>query len=493
MNFLTDRRCAWRPATRIFCGLILLIAASVSNAADRPNVLFIAVDDLRPELGCYGEIHIKSPHLDRFAKTARLFNRHYVQVPTCGASRYAMLTGHRPTERIHESNGAVQSLLKAGAKNRATAFPQLFRDNGYHTVCIGKISHAPDGRIYTYGQKGDGRLEMPFSWDEVGLPYGKWTHGWPAFFGYANGEGRKRGQSPPFEAGEVEDNGYPDGLIAESAVESLRRMKGYDQPFLLAVGFFKPHLPFCAPRKYYDLYDPADIDLSPNSEQPTGIAPPSWHGSGEMFGNYKHPSGSRNDPQHHRDLRHAYFACVSYVDAQIGKVLDELKALELEQETIVVVWGDHGWHLGDHNIWGKHTNFERAVRSTLIVRVPGVSPGSTDAIVETVDLYPTLTEYCGLSTDKLELDGASLKPVLDDPNHPDKTAAFSKFRGGKTMRTDRYRMTIYPAGKKKPEFVELFDHQTDPLETVNVADRHPEVIEQLRPEFETYSPKYVER
>jgi len=480
--------------TMLFTTVICLASFStLTAAAERPNVLFIAVDDLRPELGCYGETHIKSPHLDHFATSARIFNRHYVQVPTCGASRYALLTGHRPTERIHESNDAIKNLLKADEEERATAFPQLFRDNGYHTVCIGKISHYPDGRIYSYDMQGDGRLEMPFSWDEVGLPAGKWTHGWPAFFGYASGEGRTRGQSPPFESMDVEDEGYPDGLIANSAVSTLQRLKKYDQPFLLSVGFFKPHLPFCAPKKYYDLYDPAEITLSPNPEKPEGTAPQSWHGSGEMFGNYKHPEGSRNDPAHHRDLRHAYYACVSYVDAQIGKVLNELEQLGLADNTIVVVWGDHGWHLGDHDIWGKHTNFERAVRSTLIVRTPGLkTPGElTEAIVETVDLYPTLADYCDLPTDGLSLNGLSLRPVLDDPRHPGKTAAFSAYRGGQTMRTDQYRLTIYPPSKKNPEFVELFDHKADPLETINVAEKNPEIVKKLRVQFEEHSPRYV--
>ena len=472
---------------------ILACLPSTIYAAERPNVLFIAVDDLRPELGCYGETHIKSPHLDRFATSARIFNRHYVQVPTCGASRYALLTGHRPTLPIHQSNDAIRNLLKADQEERATAFPQVFRDNGYHTVCIGKISHYPDGRIYSYDMQGDGRLEMPFSWDEVGLPAGQWTHGWPAFFGYASGEGRKRGQSPPFEAMDVEDEGYPDGLIANSAIETLRRMKKYDQPFLLSVGFFKPHLPFCAPKKYFDLYDPSEIELSPNPDKPEGAASQSWHGSGEMFGNYKHPDGSRNDPAHHRNLRHAYYACVSYVDAQIGKVLDELETLDLADNTIILVWGDHGWHLGDHNIWGKHTNFERAVRSALIVRTPGMnSPGqSTDAIVESVDLYPTFADYCKLPNEGLTLDGLSLRPVLDNPQHSGKTAAFSAYRGGQTMRTDRYRLTIYPPNKKKPEAVELYDHETDPLETINVADKHPDVVKELRVQFEERSPSYV--
>jgi arylsulfatase A-like enzyme len=483
---------------KILFKLLLIVSTltflpSISSAADRPNVLFIAVDDLRPELGCYGESHIKSPHLDRFAASARIFKRHYVQVPTCGASRYALLTGHRPTLPVHQSNDAIRNLLKADQEERATAFPQVFRDNGYHTVCTGKISHYPDGRIYSYEMQGDGRLEMPFSWDEVGLPAGQWTHGWPAFFGYASGEGRKRGQSPPFEAMDVEDEGYPDGLIANSAIETLRRMKNYDQPFLLSVGFFKPHLPFCAPKKYFDLYDPAEIELSLNPDKPKGTAPQSWHGSGEMFGNYKHPDGSRNDPAHHRNLRHAYYACVSYVDAQIGKVLDELETLGLADNTIIVVWGDHGWHLGDHNIWGKHTNLERAVRSALIVRTPNMnSPGQlTDAIVESVDLYPTLTDYCQLPKKGLTLDGLSLRPVLDNPQHPGKTAAFSAYRGGQTMRTDRYRLTIYPPNKKKPEAVELYDHETDPLETINVADKHPEVFKKLRVQFEERSPRYV--
>lgn len=462
----------------------LLGAAPVSAQAARMNVLFIAVDDLRPDLGAYGNREVRTPNLDRLAAEGLVFLRHYVQVPTCGASRFSMLTGQRPSTAAALGNEAFVELLPRTEAERPESFPHLFRRAGYHTAAIGKISHYPDGRVFTYAGEGDGRLEMPFSWDHVQGPVDRWGTAWNAFFGYADGSNRnqERAEKPPFEAADVPDDGYPDGLIAEAAIARLREPR--DRPFLLAVGFFKPHLPFTAPKKYWDLYDRDSISLSPNPLAPEGANPRGLHASAELFNSYgPHPSrggaGVRIDDEYARTLRHAYYAAVSYTDAQVGKVLAELDRQGLRDSTIVVVWGDHGWHLGDQTIWGKHTTYERALRSPLIVRVPGMTaPGrATEAIVESLDIYPTLAELCALPAPD-SLHGTSFAGALADPAWPGKEAAYGYFRGRRTLRTDRWRLIEYEAGDPR---VELYDHHADPLETVNVAARHPDVLGRLLP------------
>ncbi len=466
--------------------------AGRTDPRDAPyNVLFIAIDDLRPELGAYGEAHMVTPNLDRLAAEGRLFRNHFVQAPTCGASRFSLLTGLRPSSSDHLSNEAFVRLLPPDERERPESFAHLFRRNGYHTAAFGKISHYPDGRIYSYEGEGDGRAEMPHSWDEASGPVDKWGTAWNAFFGYADGSNRNqaRGVAPAYEASDLPDTAYPDGLIAAAAVEKLAELQ--DRRFFLAVGFFKPHLPFTAPQRYWDLYDPDTIPLSPNPDLPGGSHPSSVHDSSEMFGSYGHPvaeggAGKRVDDDYARTLRHAYFAAVSYVDAQVGTVLDQLERLKLTDNTIVVVWGDHGWHLGDHTIWGKHSTFERALRSTLIVRAPAMpDPGvPADGLVESLDLYPTLAELAGLEAPD-DLTGVSFVPLLNDPAHPGKDGAFGYWHGRRTLRTDRYRLTRYDDGEPS---IELFDLLTDPNETINVAAAHPDVVAQLLPKLEANRP-----
>lgn len=473
-----------------FCLLVaypLSAGAQLSTKATAGmNVLFIAVDDLRPELGSYGGL-ARTPNLDRLAAQGVRFDRQFVQVPTCGASRFAMLTGQYPRTTDHLSNEAFVKLLPREEGPRPESFAALFRRNGYRTVEIGKISHYPDGRVFTYAGGGQGQLEMPFSWSEV-LPWSeiegsdaKWGTGWNAFFGYGDGSNRNehRGEKPAFENADLPDSGYPDGRIADAAIRKLGELKG--QRFMLAVGFFKPHLPFNAPRKYWDLYDSAAIPLSPNPRAPEGINPASLHPSSEMFGSYAHPqkggAGIVLADDYARTLRHAYLAAVSYSDAQVGRVLNELDRLGLSENTIVIVWGDHGWHLGDHTIWGKHTTFERALRSPLLVRVPGMRhPGAaTNAIVEAVDIYPTLVELAGLPNPG-GLDGRSFVKNLENPALPGKDGAYSRWTARRTLRTDRYRIVLHEKGEPR---VELFDHATDPYETRNVAAENPKVVERL--------------
>lgn len=464
--------------------------APICFAAQPPNVLFIAIDDLRPQLGSYGESQMITPHLDRFAAEGRRFDRHYVQVPTCGASRCALLTGRYPASRAAYDNDAFTTVPRDAAA-RSSSLPRHFREHGYHTASIGKITHRPDGLRDDAARE----PELAFAWDEVGMPSGRWQSAWDAFFAYADGSTRVAGKTPATERGEVDDHGYPDGLIADAAITKLKQLSAQPQrPFFLAVGFIKPHLPFNAPAKYWDLYDEEKIALAANPGPPAGVDPAiSLHRSGELTPRYTGLAtvGVVTDGEARR-LRHGYYACVSYVDAQVGRVLDELDRLGLRDDTIVVVWGDHGWHLGEQGIWGKHTLHDVALRSPLLVRTPHMSaPGEpTAGIVESVDIFPTLAELCGLPAAP-DLDGVSFAPSLANPAHAGKEWALGFWAGGRahTICTPRYRLTEWTKpGDRQTSQIELYDHQQDAAETVNVADRHPEVVDELRTSLNRQAP-----
>lgn len=463
------------------------------DLSTRPNVLFICVDDLRPETGAYGEQHMITPHLDRLAQEGRLFQNHFVQSPTCGASRYAMLTGRRygPTDSGNRNNNTLLNRAPTSLPAEAWSIPDLFRRAGYQTVGLGKIGHTADG--YNYGTTLSAYPanlvpEMPFSWSELIIPpsfISKWGTGWKAFFGYADGSSRTPGTSPPFEIGDPQLHRaplYPDTDIADTAVQKL--MSFGTNRFFMAVGFYKPHLPFNAPKAFYDLYDTNSLPFAPFTGTSIGIDSRTNSQSGEPVNNYGHPaseSGWANQEKtfYHAQLRHAYFACVSYMDAQVGKVLDTLDETGLSTNTVVVVWGDHGWHLGDNNLWGKHTMFERAARSALIIRTPQMRFRGypTQALTESIDLFPTLAELAEL-TPPSHLDGESLVPILEDPNHPGKDAAITYWHPASSLRTDRYRMVYY----HNDDTVELFDHRLDPYEQTNLAfsASYSNVLVQLR-------------
>jgi iduronate 2-sulfatase len=464
--------------------LIVLSSATVKPLeADRPNVLFIAVDDLRPDLGCYGNKSVKSPNLDQLALNSTVFTQQYVTQPTCGASRFSLLTGKRPRVPVEVTNDAVAAQISTKPRtDTSDTFIDNLRRNGYYTVGIGKVSHAPDG--YVYGQKDpkSEQLELPNSWDEMLFNAGKWGNGWNAFFGYADGGNRqgKNSEVKPYESGDVGDNGYPDGLTAELAISKLQELKHKKQSFFLGIGFFKPHLPFNAPKKYWDLYDESKIPLTPSPELPENTDRSGLHGSNE-FNQYKlgDEKASLDQPVsdgYARKLRHAYYAGISYVDAQIGRVLNELRKQGLDKNTIVVVWSDHGWHLGDHRIWGKHTLFDVAVRSVLIINSPNGFQGRRSEVVSSVDIYPTLSELCRVKT-PTGLDGRSLVPLLKKGKVAQwDNVAYSYYNRGISVRTERYRLTKY---FKEKSVIHLYDHQVDPFENSNIADTRPEVVKEL--------------
>lgn len=452
----------------------------------QPNVLFIAIDDLRTELGCYGHPHVQSPSLDRLAAQGVLFTNHFVQVPTCGASRYSLLTGRSPRNSgVTRSNQAFyrgKSALSAEKTAGAQTMPELFRRSGYQTTCIGKISHTADGRVFEYNGSGDGRDEVPHAWDELATPFGSWKRGWGIFFAYANGRSREDGSGirdlMQFTVDKDED--LPDGLLAQEAIAKLKAFKTGSKPFFLGLGFFKPHLPFVAPRQDWEAISQIEIPDAPHPEKPESSY---WHKSGEFYSyNMEFPKTRPLARENRLQTRRGYLACVRYVDRQVGKVLTALEELGLSENTIVVVWGDHGWFLGDSALWAKHAPLERALNSTLIIRAPGVSqPGlKTAALVETIDLYPTLVDLCQPAFRKTEfpLDGVSLKPILNGQKSKVRDFAFSYWNSAVSVRDQSYRLTA-TLKKGWPASVELYDVSKTPDPVQNLAKEKTELVNQL--------------
>ena len=363
------------------------------------------------------------------------------------------------------------------------------RRNGYYTVGIGKISHYVDGCLYGYEAPKTEKPELPYSWDEMLFDAGKWGNGWNAFFGYADGSNRqsRKKQVKPYECADVADEGYPDGLTANLAVKKLNELTAKNEPFCLADGFFKPHLPFTSPKKYWDMYDEASIPISPMPDIPEGCDPASLHESAE-FKSYQSgdemPSiKNRVSDEYARKLRHAYFACVSYMDAQVGKVLDALEASGKMDNTIIILWGDHGWHLGDLRVWGKHTLHETSLSSALVIKAPQCKPGiKNNRIVSSIDIYPTLMELCKISLPK-GLDGHSFATLLNNPDNPKWTdAAYSYYRNCITLRTPEYRLTRY--NKKGETITELYQYGPDRIERKNIAQENPHIVKKLLPLWE---------
>ncbi len=457
---------------------------------ERPNILFIAVDDLRAELGAYGKNYVISPNMDALASEGSLFLNHYVQVPTCGASRHALLTGYRPWKQIHLSNQAIEKELSDKPEGSIPeTFIHRFKQEGYHTVGIGKISHSADGYVYGYEEEPSQKKELPHSWSELLFDSGKWKTGWNAFFAYANGEDRQslKKQVKPYEIGEVDDEGYPDGLTANLAISKLQELKNQGKPFFMGVGFFKPHLPFNAPKKYWDLYDRDSLPISDNPNIPENINLKSLHVSGEFnqyaLGEEKASLSKSVSDDYARKLKHAYLASISYVDAQIGKLVQELTSTGLDKNTIIVIWGDHGWHLGDQRVWGKHTLFENALRSALIVKSPFLEHQNkkVQTIIESVDVYPTLLELANIPS-KQKLDGESFVKSMKQKKSKGNEMAYSYFKRGISMRTTKYRLTKY--FREDEPTIELYDHSDNSLETVNIALEKPEIVEKLLPLLE---------
>ncbi|MGA2501602.1 MAG: sulfatase-like hydrolase/transferase [Tepidisphaeraceae bacterium] len=460
----------------ILSAVLVVVIAAGSYAAEKLNILFVVVDDLKPTIGCYGDAVARTPNLDRLGARGMVFDRAYCLQAVCAPSRNATLTGLRPEVlRIYD--------LGTNFRRRVpdvVTLPQWFKQNGWKAEGIGKIYHV-----------GHGNHEDPASWT---VPH------WPAkTIDYVLPENRAKGltreealfgnsstrvadlpRGAPFECADVPDNAYGDGKIADEAVARLRAARANaGQPFFIAVGFLKPHLPFCAPRKYWDMYDPAKLPMPDRDTPPDGapkFAPTTW---GELRQYSDIPDVGPVNPAKARQLIHGYYAATSYMDAQFGRVLDELDALGLSKNTVIVLWGDNGWHLGDHGMWSKHTNYEQATRVPLIFSAPGHRGGQhTASLVELTDIYPTLCDLAGAAK-PAHLQGTSLVPVLDDAKVSPRAAAFQVFpRGtretgpmlGQAVRTERWRYIEWRKADSSAAARELYDMQNDPGETVNLAD-----------------------
>ncbi len=456
-------------------GLAMALCCFSSAAADRPNVLFIAIDDLRNQLGHLGAAHMFTPNLDRLAASGRSFSHHFTHVPTCGASRASLLRGRYPDAPDYLGNDAIKRTHAGWADN---SLPGWFKRHGYQTLALGKITHYPGGRTGRLWAAGP--EELPGVWDRTWIPETPWGEPQNIMHGYANGQPRTPGKSPPMENVEGPDTTYPDAWVAAEAMATLKTLKASGAPWLFAVGFFKPHLPFAAPKKWLDLYANVDFPDPPNAAKPDGVS--SWHGSGEFRGNYGHHGRDpKDDPEYALQLRRSYAAAISYTDHQIGRVLDELKRLGLEENTIVVAWSDHGFLLGEHAIWGKHCLYENALKSPLIVSYPGMKKRgeASDAIVQTVDIYPTLTDLCELPRPE-GLDGRSLRPQLEDPGAPGNRPALGFWtRNQRTIRTGDWRLIVHQNNDGQVVATELLDFRTDAFFGTNVGDQFPTVVEAL--------------
>jgi iduronate 2-sulfatase len=453
-----------------------LLVASQSNAAEpRPNILFIAVDDLKPNIGCYGDPLAKTPNIDRLAARGTLFQRAYCMQAVCSPSRNAILTGLRPqTLQIYD----LATNFRRRAPNVVT-LPQQFKAAGYKTEAMGKLFHV-----------GHGNHEDAASWSvphwqakTVGyaLPENKaeLTRE-EALFENKNVDVAKLPRGAPVESADVADDVYGDGKIANEAVTRLKAAAAKpDHPFFIAVGFLKPHLPFCAPKKYWDLHDPAKLPQPTRSTPPDGAPAFAPQFGGELRQYADVPKSGPIDEALTRKLIHGYYAATSYMDAQLGQVLDALDETGLAKNTIIVFWGDHGWHLGDHGIWCKHTNYEQATHAPLIIAAPGQTPGRSNVLAEFVDVYPTLCDLAGLDQPS-HLQGDSLATIIRGQPAGSRAheVAFQVYPRsaqehgamlGQAVRTDGWR---YVEWQKKDGSIaarELYDMQSDPDETVNVA------------------------
>lgn len=466
--------------TALCLATLLLGCASTSHAEpekkhNRFNVLFIAVDDLRPELGCYGVDYVDTPHIDKLASTGITFTQHFVMMPTCGASRYALLTGRDSMKSGGTHNGAFYSgkaALNQEQQPGAQTLPEFFNRSGYRTVLIGKISHTADGKVTKYNGEGDKRPELPHAWDEFATPYGPWKRGWGVFFAYADGKHREDGggHRDLMEFVVDKDTDLPDGLMAEAAIEKFKELKEKDEPFFMGLGFFKPHLPFTAPKQDWDAV--AKWDVSPPVMPERTDTAYYNGGNGEFYG-YKMPWEKTKPlpPDGRMQAKRGYLACVRYVDRQIGKVLDALEREGLADNTVVVLWGDHGWFLGETAMWAKHTPLETALHSPLIIRAPGVGePGTTtDALASTIDIYPTLVDLCqpGFTKTEHELDGVSLLPVISGKKRNAREVVPSYWRGATSYRSLTHRV-VYKNNRSGP--MELYDLRTDNGAWINVAN-----------------------
>ncbi|MCG8528647.1 MAG: sulfatase [Opitutales bacterium] len=470
-----------------------LVLANLNAGDPKPNVVMILVDDLKPALGAYGDPVAISPSIDRLSNMGIRFDLAYCNQAVCMASRYNLMLGSRSTSTGFYNFGTEFREIYPDA----VTLPQHFKNAGYHVESMGKVFHIGHGNT-----NDDASWSVPHHKDKVieylvpestnrQLTREECLFENTRMYIKDTPPIRQLPRGAAWESPDVVDDAYADGRVARHAIDRLRVMsKNPDQPFFLAVGFVRPHLPFSAPKKYWDMYDPAKLPMPEFVEDPEGT--PAWivKKKGEITAFEPIPEDGIISDELTRKLIHGYYASVSYMDAQVGRVVDELERLDMLDNTIIILWGDHGWHLGDHGSWTKHSNFEQANRIPILMYAPGVTKPktSTKQLIESVDIYPTLADLAGIPNIKTSqpIDGVSMVPVLKDPKTRVRDHAYHAYprmrnkKIGRAIRTERYRMVEWVEMQEEnvPNFYELYDYQEDPLETKNLAEERPEVIRQ---------------
>ncbi|WP_366183829.1 sulfatase [Flavobacterium ovatum] len=451
----------------------MVCCVTIQAQERQKNILLICMDDLRPELNSFGVSYIKSPNIDKLASDGRVFLNHYVNSPSCGPSRYTMLTG-RYGDPGNDAIFERAEKLKVNPNSVPPSMPEWFRNKGYTTVSIGKVSHHPGG-LGGKDWNDVNVIEMPNAWNEQLMPVAEWEHPRGAMHGLANGEIRATGKTKMdvFQSFDGPDTSYPDGHIANEAIKQLGKLSSQDKPFFLAVGLIRPHLPFGAPKKYFDLYKNVILPPIQSPEKPTSVS--TWHNSSEFFQYNLWGKNPNTDKEFADEVRKHYAACVSYADQQVGFILAKLKETGADKNTIIVLWGDHGWNLGEHAIWGKHNLFEEGVRSPLIISYPELKAKGkqSNGIVETVDIFPTLCDLSGIEKPSFA-NGESLLPILKDANSSGHVA-FSYNGKANSIRTMQYRFTLHKNGA-----TELYDEKSTAKEAKNIAQENPAIVEELK-------------
>lgn len=452
--------------------LVAFVAIATADGAEQPNVLLICVDDLKPTIRCFGDKVAVTPNIDRLAARGVRFDAAYCNQAVCSPSRNALMTGLRPdTLGIYD----LPTHFRKVAPDAVT-LTQHFKTHGYEAQGLGKIYHV-----------GHGNIDDEASWS---LP--SWRPKAPGYVLKPNlakmtvdESGKKRG--PATESADVDDETYADGQIAREAIARLGAASASTgRPFFLAVGFLKPHLPFVAPKRYWDLYDAQSLPMPELKQAPIDAPDYAPTAGGELRTYSDIPARGPIDDATTRHLIHGYYAATSYTDAQIGKLLDALDELKLADNTIVVLWGDHGWHLGDHGMWCKHTNYEQAARIPLVIAAPGKAAGAVSrSLIESVDVYPTLATLAGLPLPK-QIDGIDQSSVVRDPSIEVRSFATHVYprssRIGRAIRTHRYRLVEWkrPGEAADTADLELYDYEVDPLETKNIAKDNEAIVNELR-------------
>ncbi|WP_170309920.1 sulfatase [Seonamhaeicola maritimus] len=495
----------------------------VGVSVKQKNILFIAVDDLKPLLSNYGETQMHTPNFDRLAEMGMTFTNAHVQFAVCGPSRASVMTGTKPDRtKVWD----LHTNFRESAPD-LISMPEYLITQGYETTGVGKIYHKGSSSPGHDGKSWSQPHQLPKNFDGI--------YGEPIFAHYQNpktkkqmltlkeealSKGKKKygAQSkyvfskikPSTECVDLPDEAYQDGLYTHTALNQLSELESSDKPWFLAVGYQKPHLPFVAPKKYWDLYDRDKIELAEFQELAKGTPQYAYHSFGEIRSYSDIDSnlgvGDRFPESKQRELIHGYMACISYIDAQIGKLLDDLKERNILDETVIVLWGDHGWHLGDHTEWCKHSNFEQATRIPFMFAGPGVTKNQkSNHPVNLVDLFPTVFELAGVEQSN-QTDGKSLVPLLDnnDATTVNIDYAYHQYRRQKKMgyaiRTERYRYTEWHDNDYRSfrtynddniAGYELYDYQSDPLETVNLINEpgYASVVKQLKAKLKSHLTK----